>query len=339
MERVKSVKPELELRRGRGLRPLAAAVAAVVTALTLAPSAQAAFPGRNGVLAAGFGFGCDGSMIGTMEPDGSDFQLITPTACVDEAPFYQSPEWFADGSRLLVSNLANAPIVLTADGGTATPVPLVTTPHFGTDKPSVSPDGTRVAYTRTVPTPRGARTEIWIAKLDGTGDRRLRDGTVPRWSPDGRTIAYVAPVVTRRGKPAGGGTWLMRATTGKRIRRVAPTAATLDWSPDGSRIVYSPAECCVDVNTDLYVARADGRGTRRLTGTRKRREYGAVFSPDGRRVAYVRSKRLGEEEIQFSIFTVSARGGKSRRIYKSQVMNRQEVSGAGPVISWQPLAD
>jgi Tol biopolymer transport system component len=48
-----------------------------------------------------------------------------------------------------------------------------------------SPGAARIVFA-------GARGGLWTARLDGSGLRRLVDGTVrdPRWSPDGRWIAY-----------------------------------------------------------------------------------------------------------------------------------------------------
>jgi Tol biopolymer transport system component len=330
--------PSLPTTRARLAVPVLTAGLAL---MALAPGAHASFPGDNGKIAVGFSFGCDGSMIATMQPDGSAFGLLTESACNNEqAPYLQSPEWSADGERLLVKNLAEAPVTMTASGTLQAPVPLASTPSFAAGKASFSPDGREFVYTRNVIAANGARSEIWRASVDGTRDVRLRSGTAPRWSPNGRTIAYVAPLTTQQGKPAAKtGTWLMSARTGKRIRRVGPTASTLDWSPDGTRILYSPAACCADVKTDLFVARADGGGTRRIARTSRRGEYGAVWSPDGRRIAFLTRTSPSEETVQYRIYTMNRRGGDLTRIYRSEVVSLEEVLGGGPVISWQPLAD
>ncbi|CAA9466414.1 MAG: tolB protein precursor, periplasmic protein involved in the tonb-independent uptake of group A colicins [uncultured Solirubrobacteraceae bacterium] len=321
----------------------AAVIGALLTALAVAPAAQAAFPGANGLLAAGGAFGCDGSMIATMRPDGSDFALLTPSVCEDEeAMSYESPDWSGDGRRLLANDRVGAPVLIDAATREVTRIPLPAEPFFGAEKSSLSRDGLRVAYTRQVVTPRrGSRSEVWISDVDGTNSRRLRAGTMPRISPDGRTIAYVTRG-TSRGRTcapgagcSGAGTWLMSARTGKRIRRLGPAAGSLDWAPDGRRLVYSGARCCIDSNTDLHTVRVDGRGRRKLTATRRRAESGAVWSPDGRQIAYVARTHPDEEDVQFTVYRMRASGGPSKRVYRSDRARIEE--GTSLEISWQPL--
>ena len=309
----------------RSLRALPAVTLVAVVALAATPAAHAAFPGRNGRLAVGWGFGCDGSMIATMKPDGSARRLLTPSACRhDNAPDVRAPDWFADGSRMALLRGA-APATMNADGSGLARIPLADRPFFGEDKPSISRSGRQILFTRFRPSPRGRIDQIWRARLDGTRAHKIRNGSGARFSPDGRRIAYIAP---------GGGVWLMNARTGARIRRVARSATSLDWSPNGHRLVLAASRPNSD-NLDLYVARADGRGVRRLTFTRRRSELEPVFSPDGDRIAYVRVRQRGETREQFSIFTIGVRGGRHRRIYRSEVLETEEVLDP-PSLSWRP---
>jgi Tol biopolymer transport system component len=94
-------------------------------------------------------------------------------------------------------------------------------------------------------------------------------------------------------RPREGGTWIIDADTGERIRRISRRpAAVLDWSPDGRTLLFGPA-CGFDglCDPDLYILRRDGTRVRRLTDTPKREETDAVWSPDGRRIAFVRTGR------------------------------------------------
>jgi Tol biopolymer transport system component len=321
---------------------LAAAVGALLSGLGTAVPAQAAFPGDNGLLAASGAFGCDGSMIATMRPDGSEFALLTPSVCEDEETMsYRAPDWSGDGRQLVANDRAGAPVLIDTDTGEITRVPLPAQPYFGVEKSSVSRDGERVAYTRQVLTRRGPRWDIWVSDVDGSDSRRLRAGTMPRFSPDGRTIAYVTRGTKRArtcapgARCSGAGTWLMSGATGKRIRRLGPAAGSLDWAPNGRRLLYSDARSSIGANTDLYSVRVDGRGRRQLTTTRRRGESGAVFSPDGRRVAFVARRHPDEEEVQFGIYTMSASGGPAKRIYRS---DRSRIEDGNSLeISWQPL--
>jgi hypothetical protein len=88
--------------------------------------------------------------------------------------------------------------------------------------PVFSPDGTRIAYTRSVAYVFGS--EIWVANADGSGATRLTSGhtdSQPAWSPDGSEIALI------RDDEA----WLMNADGSDGARIVGGTVRSLAWSP------------------------------------------------------------------------------------------------------------
>jgi WD40 repeat protein len=65
-----------------------------------------------------------------------------------------------------------------------------------------------------------------------------------------------------------------------------------DWSPDGSRIVFTSERTG---NRDVFVMNADGSSPTRLT-TAAQNDYQPAWSPDGTRIAFV-SERDGNPEI------------------------------------------
>jgi dipeptidyl aminopeptidase/acylaminoacyl peptidase len=70
--------------------------------------------------------------------------------------------------------------------------------------PQISPDGSRVAFTRVWVDQEADeyRSALWLVNADGTGLRRLTSGerdAQPRWSPDGLALAFVR--ATESGKP------------------------------------------------------------------------------------------------------------------------------------------
>ena len=100
--------------------------------------------------------------------------------------------------------------------------------------PSLSPDGTRIAFDRTASDGSGKTFGIWTAKTDGSRLRQLaKVGRQPLWSPTGGKVAYVAPAgksVALRLIPAAGGK--SRALVPRNVENV------FGWSPDGRYIAF-----------------------------------------------------------------------------------------------------
>ncbi len=167
-------------------------------------------------------------------------------------------------------------------------------------RPTLSPDGEQVAYTRFV----DGRQTIFRARLDGTGERRLRRGSLPRWSPGGRNMMFLAP---------NGRVQVMRAATGRIFHRHHNFFATgFDWRPDGHRMVFASR------GGDLFIITPKEPGTPQRLLRTAARESSPVWSPDMEQIAFVRGR---------SIFTMPVDGGGPQRIFR----------GDAPLsISWQP---
>lgn len=100
--------------------------------------------------------------------------------------------------------------------------------------PSLSPDGTRVVFTRSSGKSPEAKPSIWTASADGSHLQRLEpSGTNPLWSPAGNRIAYLVPRATssvwRLVSPSGGA-----STT---LSKSGP-GTVFGWSPNGRWIAY-----------------------------------------------------------------------------------------------------
>jgi hypothetical protein len=128
--------------------------------------------------------------------------------------------------------------------------------------PSLSPDGTRLAFTSH---PTGDDVEIAVARVDGGGVSAITDNAVfdssPSWSADGRRIAFERGPA---GDDPGNDVWSMAADGGDQRRLT--TSAGLDegpaWSPSASRIAFTSTR---SGTSDIWTMAADGTDQQRLT--------------------------------------------------------------------------
>ena len=82
------------------------------------------------------------------------------------------------------------------------------------------------------------------------------------------------------------------------------------FDPDGygRLLVFRDSRAGVNVNDDIAVIRADGTGFRNLTRTPDANEWGPVWSPDGRRIAY-----SSDENGVPQLFVMDADGSNARQ--------------------------
>jgi Tol biopolymer transport system component len=86
---------------------------------------------------------------------------------------------------------------------------------------------------------------------------------------------------------------------------VAPRHGELDWSPDGKFIAFAGG-------AGIYLLSLENFTVRRLAEQPELSEdWGPSFSPDGRRVVFVRNRQIGQPE---EIWATSAPGGDAKRI-------------------------
>jgi Tol biopolymer transport system component len=109
--------------------------------------------------------------------------------------------------------------------------------------PSISPDGTRILFTRYDETPSGAQgdqEDLWTMPVTGgEPELLLEDRGYAEYAPDGTTIVFPLYATWRVGN--GGGTyvepWIADADGGH-ARRIARSGGPGRWSPDGRWIFY-----------------------------------------------------------------------------------------------------
>ena len=269
---------------------LALVAAAVTTALVLAAApSYATSKGTNGLVVFQRQVGKHTQLF-TIRPDGGGVRQVTHLTDSDAV----GGEWSPDGRRLVFARdyafgKPNEHLdieTIDADGRH---------PHaFGLEGlngwPIWSPDGRQILWIRSpglaVANPDGS--EMRLVKVPG-------DNSSVSFSPDGKRV------VLRRDVAGGVGIYVVNVN-GTGLRRVAFSkkgiADKIDWSPDGSRIVFSMPEFGPPQSSNVYTIRPDGTGLRQLThDTGGKLNNGAdSWSPDGQKIAFA-SNHAGTYQI------------------------------------------
>jgi len=267
-------------RRSAWLFLLGAAFALVASAAALG-----AFRGDRGRIAFDDGRTFP-SLIGSMNPDGSDVQILSENGD-------HWPRWSPDGSKIVffstrtpdgADNGVEKIFVMNADGSSQTQL------TFGDQSdqvPTWTPDGRIVWSRRTGP----GQWDLWIMNADGSDQQRLTslDGAElwPSVSPQGNRLVFA-------GTHVGGRFHLftmrldgsdVRQITSDELEDWAP-----DWSPTGNDIVFTrehlAPETSAGVDEDVFIVHADGTSLRQITNRPDRAEIFPVWAPDGKALLY-----------------------------------------------------
>jgi WD40-like Beta Propeller Repeat len=149
-------------------------------AVVSTPAAEAAFPGRNGVIV--FANAWRELQLVTIRPDGSGIALLSRRGGID-------PHWSPDGTRLIVSVSDHLYVMDARKDATRREVAPV-----GYD-PSWTPDGRSIVYTAV---DKQGEAMMFTVRADGTQRRRLFRFGLPsindaELSPTGRWLVLIAP--------------------------------------------------------------------------------------------------------------------------------------------------
>ena len=147
---------------------------------------------------------------------------------------------------------------------------------------------------------------IWVSDLSGNTTQLTNGGigvgdNSPAWSPGGTMIAFSRATSSSTSKPAEE-IWMMKANGSGQIRLTHNSADDVhpNWSPDGSRLVFSSDRAG---NFEIYTMKIDGSDLRRLTNSSGDDSY-PNWSPDGTKIVFS-SNRSGNYEI----YTINAQTG------------------------------
>ncbi len=232
------------------------------------------------------------TIVGVDPNTGARRTLYTPnTSLAGEPAWLPDSSGFvyasnAPGRWSLVRAMSNAPsaaISVLVSGETA---PLAS-------RPSVSPDGQRVAFCTRI-------RNVWtvaVAGIDGSRFTLLGEGMMPSWSPDGKRLVFVRTVSGYNHLflvDPDTGTSLVQLTTGESHDEWP------GWSPDSRYLIFAtnrgwntyPGATAYTRN--LYAIKPDGSGLTQLTAGNGE-SSGPAWGKDG--WIYFASDQIGNFDI------------------------------------------
>jgi Tol biopolymer transport system component len=186
----------------------------------------------------------------------------------------------------------------------------LTSNPYGDVAPDVSPDGSRIAFTREGGSATGCYYRcVYVMNADGSGVTQVtwfpsspfsesRYDNYPRWSPDGQWLVFTrwnqntSPPQRDVYKVRPDGTGLTALTTHGEADQIAT------WSPDGSKIAYDRKEGgYYSTTVQIHIMDADGTNGHRITSsTSGHRDDWPAWSADGNRI-YFASTESGNGDL------------------------------------------
>ena len=284
-----------------------------------------------------------------------------------------APQW-AEGGKSIVFGHQGSLYVISVDGSRLRRLSKVSRnddPYEELNRdysPSVSPDGTRIAYT-TLRYDTGSSFnpvhsfEIVTFAIDGSDVKRLTDNeymdTNPVWSPDGTRIAFLSDredLAKGRGVSGTSGrlTPFTMAVDGSDVQSLAPSVPVAGgapaWSPDGTKLAFYGYELPgwieekkLFVKGYVYVVGADGSNLTKLIERRSpagagswisnREKYVPIWAPDSSSVVF----RWWDEVGRTIRYVADSDGANLRKVPEDGTVNRSwKLPNLGKIIERLP---
>lgn len=170
-------------------------------------------------------------------------------------------------------------------------IPITETNRDNEISPSISPDGTLLAYQKYL---YSVDAEVWLKNLSTGENMLLGKGGCPSISPDGKKIVF-----TKYESNNSQNIWVMEIDGSNAQQLTASKeewATCPKWSPSGNKIVFQSNK--KKSNFDIFVMNANGTGLVQLT-TNESNDMTPFWAKDG--YIYISSDR-GAEKFNYNIW-------------------------------------
>jgi len=253
--------------------------------------------------------------IYTANPDGTDVVRVTSGPDIDGRPvwshtastvaFFRWASTSAMTADLMVLDVETHRVVRIAEDAAHLSVP------------SWSPDDRMLVFSKDGP----GGPSIFIAPGDGSAPPARLDALgvaeAPIWAPDGARLAYIVPsgVAYRLYVANADGTDSrpITGTYGAVANGFSHGEMGLDWNPHDGRLLFAAG--AQEGLTHLYVADPAGDASEKQVTFGSGTEYGATWSPDGMRIAYIAS----EPFTHGNAMVANADGSESKALIDEKV--------------------
>ncbi len=196
-------------------------------------------------------------------------------------------------------------------------------------EPTLSPDGTRIAYMSRgdqASNPEGDWEIYVMNSADGSANKNLTDNganvddLVPDFSPDGTRIAYQSRGAQTSNAEGDDEVYVMNAVDGSGKRNLSNNYLTIDdydadFSPDGTKIAYASRgnqSSNPEGDGEIYVmSAADGSGQKNLSNDASyASDVYPHFSPNGQKIVYTsRGIQSSNPEGDSEVYVMNALDG------------------------------
>jgi dipeptidyl aminopeptidase/acylaminoacyl peptidase len=229
--------------------------------------------------------------------------------------------------------------------------------------PQCSPDAQWIAYTVSYSDLKAdeRRSSIWMVSLDGSQNVRLTytagSDSTPRWSPDGKYLAFLSarPSDDKSKPEPKSQVWVIdkRGGEARQITNVKQEIESYEWSPDSKKLVLVMKE--VDEQSEkkpkpivinryhfkqdiqgyltaasrshLYLFDIQSQKLDELTTDKNYEDENPVWSPDGKRIAFVSNREKDpDQSLTDDIFVIDAiPGAKPEKLITVFAPNDQNL--------------